>query len=202
MRNVVEAGPIYTDCEHPPTILHGRTELSVDDQGVVVIANYQCELNYKLIGQPQLTCDTDTDEWQGELPECKLEGEQDAESTSSGPIDSSNSASSIDTDSNIAIVVENIPPQTEVTAPSVEPSTASNDLKEVVILSSPEAESTEAIIESTESSLKKKRRKEKLSATPEDERIDAEFASHLDNSCTDNGVEAPSVGDSFVREYT
>lgn len=199
MSHPVEAGPVYTDCEHPPTILHGRTELSVDDQGVVVIANYQCESNYKLFGQAQLTCDIDTDEWQGELPECKLEGEQDS---SSGPIDSTNSPSSIDSDSNIAIVVENIPPQIDVTVPSVEPSTTENVLEEVAIAASPEAESTEPIAESTESSLKKKRRKEKISATPEDGRIDAEFASHLDNSCTDNGVEAPSVGDSFVLEYT
>lgn len=69
---LVYAGPVYTDCEHPPTILHGRTELSVDDDGVVVTALYLCDTGYHLDGHPQMTCDTDTDEWQGDLPACKL----------------------------------------------------------------------------------------------------------------------------------
>lgn len=66
------AGPVYTDCERPPTILHGRTELSVDDDGVIVTALYTCETGYQLHGQSQMTCNTDTDEWEGDLPACKL----------------------------------------------------------------------------------------------------------------------------------
>lgn len=68
----VYAGTVYTDCERPPTILHGRTELSVDDEGIVVTALYKCDAGYHLHGQSQLTCNTDTDEWMGDLPACKL----------------------------------------------------------------------------------------------------------------------------------
>lgn len=63
---------MYTDCEHPPTILHGKTKLNIDDDGVVVTALYSCENGYQIHGQPQLVCNTDTDEWQGDLPACKL----------------------------------------------------------------------------------------------------------------------------------
>lgn len=70
--NLVYAGTVYTDCERPPTILHGRTELSVDDDGIIVTALYICDDGYHLHGTSQLTCDTDTDQWQGDLPACKL----------------------------------------------------------------------------------------------------------------------------------
>lgn len=70
--NLVYAGPVYTDCERPPPVLHGRSELSVDDDGIIVTAQYSCDAGYHLHGQALLTCDTDTDEWQGDLPACKL----------------------------------------------------------------------------------------------------------------------------------
>lgn len=62
----------YTDCERPPTTLHGQAELSVDDDGIVVTALYTCDAGYQLHGVARLTCNTDTDEWQGDLPVCKL----------------------------------------------------------------------------------------------------------------------------------
>lgn len=63
---------MYTDCERPPTILHGKTELMVDDEGTIVTAFYTCESGYQLHGEAQLICNTDTDEWKGNLPACKL----------------------------------------------------------------------------------------------------------------------------------
>lgn len=60
------------DCEHPPTILHGKTELSVENDGVDVRATYSCDSGYQLYGSSQLICDTDTDMWQSDLPACKL----------------------------------------------------------------------------------------------------------------------------------
>lgn len=63
---------VYTDCERPPTILHGVTKLSIDDEGINVFAIYSCDPGYHLHGQTQLNCDTNTDEWQGNLPACKL----------------------------------------------------------------------------------------------------------------------------------
>lgn len=68
---LVNVNAVYTDCERPPTILHGKTELSVDDDGIVVTGIYTCDNGYRLHGQAELFCDTDTDEWQGELPICK-----------------------------------------------------------------------------------------------------------------------------------
>lgn len=65
-------GPVYTDCERPPTILHGKTELSVDDDGIMVTAYYTCDVGFHLHGAVRLICNTDTDEWQGDLPACKL----------------------------------------------------------------------------------------------------------------------------------
>lgn len=70
--NLVYGGPVFTDCERPPTIHHGKAELSVDDDGIVVTALYSCDAGYQLNGQAQITCNTDTDEWQGDLPVCKL----------------------------------------------------------------------------------------------------------------------------------
>ena len=63
---------VYTDCERPPTILHGITKLTIDDEGINVFAMYSCEAGYQLHGQSQMNCDTSTDEWQGDLPACKL----------------------------------------------------------------------------------------------------------------------------------
>lgn len=63
---------VYTDCERPPTILHGRTKLSIDDEGINVFAIYSCESGYQLDGLSQIYCDTSTDEWEGDLPACKL----------------------------------------------------------------------------------------------------------------------------------
>lgn len=69
---LVSAASVYTDCERPPTILHGKTELSVDDQGIVVIASYSCDKGFQLIGESEIFCNTDTDEWQStKLPACK-----------------------------------------------------------------------------------------------------------------------------------
>lgn len=63
---------VYTDCERPPTILHGKTELTVDDDGVVVIAVYSCDKGFQLVGESEMFCNTDTDEWQSAvLPVCK-----------------------------------------------------------------------------------------------------------------------------------
>lgn len=70
--NVVYAGPVYTDCERPPTIHHGKAELSVDEDGIVVTALYSCDAGYQLNGQAAVNCNTDSDVWEGNLPVCKL----------------------------------------------------------------------------------------------------------------------------------
>lgn len=66
----VNAAAKYTDCESPPTILHGKTELIIDDEGIRVSAIYSCENGFQLVGATELLCDIDTDEWQGDLPAC------------------------------------------------------------------------------------------------------------------------------------
>lgn len=66
----VNASAKYTDCESPPTILHGKTELIIDDEGIRVSAIYSCENGFQLVGATELLCDIDTDEWQGDLPAC------------------------------------------------------------------------------------------------------------------------------------
>lgn len=183
-RKKVHGGPVYTDCEDPPTILHGRTELAVVDDGSRVYANYRCDQNYKLFGTEQLECDTDTDEWQGNLPECILEGEQGIENSSSAPIDtgitSTNESEKVD--STPAIIVEAATPPTHYD----QVTESSNSLKPEIL--------------STELSSQEQQPKKNVSTTPEDDRIDNEFASRLDSSCSD-GVAAPSIEDSFVQEY-
>lgn len=63
---------MYTDCERPPPILHGRSELSIDDEGIMVTAHYKCDAGYRLHGKSDLNCDTDSDQWDGDLPACQL----------------------------------------------------------------------------------------------------------------------------------
>lgn len=68
----MNAAAVYKDCERPPTILHGKTELTVDDDGTVVIAVYSCDKGFQLIGESEMFCNTDTDEWSSiDLPVCK-----------------------------------------------------------------------------------------------------------------------------------
>lgn len=63
---------MYTNCEQPPTILHGKTELSVINDGQVVLGIYSCDPGYQLHGSSQINCDLDTEIWESNLPTCKL----------------------------------------------------------------------------------------------------------------------------------
>uniref|UniRef100_A0A1B0CTR1 Sushi domain-containing protein n=1 Tax=Lutzomyia longipalpis TaxID=7200 RepID=A0A1B0CTR1_LUTLO len=61
----------YFDCEQPPPVEHASSTLSVDDAEDSVAARYTCDPGFELQGQPDLFCDLDTDEWQGQLPTCR-----------------------------------------------------------------------------------------------------------------------------------
>ncbi|XP_055688517.1 fibrillin-1 isoform X2 [Lutzomyia longipalpis] len=61
----------YFDCEQPPPVEHASSTLSVDDAEDSVAARYTCDSGFELQGQPDLFCDLDTDEWQGQLPTCR-----------------------------------------------------------------------------------------------------------------------------------
>lgn len=177
---------MYRDCEHPPTILHGRTELSVDDQGIIVTAVYQCEPNFKLIGQAQLICDTDTDEWQGDLPECTAADGADATGSETPQVDPTNS-----------------PP--DVPGGNAKQPAESDDEEnenEIATTLPPTKDNNEAVESASSSPDPVAQPKEKVYTTPEDKGIDIDFASRLDNSCTTEGISAPAIEDSFVREYT
>jgi Sushi repeat (SCR repeat) len=41
-----------------------------DENEEFVTATYRCEEGYRLNGKSELTCDLDTDEWQGQPPTC------------------------------------------------------------------------------------------------------------------------------------
>lgn len=53
----------------------------------------------------------------------------------------------------------------------------------------------------TKTVQKKRRRKGQKQQFQEDNNIDVDFARHLDMSCMDAGVSAPSISDGFVHEY-
>lgn len=71
-RNGILVYGIYTDCEHPPTILHGKAELLINEDGTEVSASYSCDSGFHLHGKSQMSCDTNEDVWLGDLPACKL----------------------------------------------------------------------------------------------------------------------------------
>lgn len=163
----------------------------MDDQGIFVTASYLCEPNYKLVGQAQLTCDTDTDEWQGDLPECASAdgGSEPAGVASSQPEDAG---------ANGEHPTENYtPPEgTDNAVAPHEPEIATT------AYTTGESQGSVAVNSATGSPDPVPHPAEKVYSTPEDKRVDYEFASRLDNSCTTEGISAPAIDDSFVREYT
>ncbi|GAB0100994.1 EGF-like calcium-binding, conserved site [Sergentomyia squamirostris] len=60
----------HYDCERPPTVEHASSRLSVDENEDAVSARYTCEPGFELRGEPDVFCDLDTDEWEGQLPSC------------------------------------------------------------------------------------------------------------------------------------
>lgn len=72
LRNGFLVYGVYKDCENPPTILHGKADLLINDEGDEVSAVYTCDAGFHLHGTSQMPCNVDTDEWQGDLPACKL----------------------------------------------------------------------------------------------------------------------------------
>lgn len=62
----------YEDCEKPPRIENAKVEIAAgSDDDDEIRAVYTCNEGYKLIGEPELFCDPDTDEWQGNPPSCE-----------------------------------------------------------------------------------------------------------------------------------
>lgn len=61
----------HFDCEQPPEVENASSRLSVDDAEDSVSARYTCDPGFELQGEPDLFCDLDTDEWQGQPPICK-----------------------------------------------------------------------------------------------------------------------------------
>lgn len=62
---------VYEDCKTPPPVDHGRAVLF--ERGPVNIAVYKCAAGYVLKGSNELLCNVDSEEWQGEPPNC-IEG--------------------------------------------------------------------------------------------------------------------------------
>ncbi|XP_031619503.1 fibrillin-2 isoform X4 [Contarinia nasturtii] len=197
---------VYTDCERPPPVLHGKSDLSVDYDGTIVTALYKCDAGYRLHGESQLTCDTDTDEWLGDLPACQLET-------------GSNSTVSEIEQGMIGVIGTVAPGLTheEFIEPVEQPTTKGPNTNEIEAPpSQAPALDSEQHVEHVETSehesapqteaptnaLKKRKghRKGKKPEFQEDNTIDADFASRLDMSCID-GVTAPSVSDAHIVEY-
>lgn len=72
--SVTLAATLYTDCERPPEVDHASSLLAVDDNEEFVTATYKCHDGYKMAGRNEMTCDLDTDEWQGKPPICEPGG--------------------------------------------------------------------------------------------------------------------------------
>lgn len=66
------AAAVATDCERPPPVPNASVNLVDDDDTEnLVSAVYACAAGYRLLGEAELFCDLDTDEWQGEPPACR-----------------------------------------------------------------------------------------------------------------------------------
>ncbi|KAL7732539.1 hypothetical protein ACLKA6_019174 [Drosophila palustris] len=61
---------VYEDCKTPPPVDHARSQLFEDEENRVNTAVYNCATGYVLKGPSELTCNVDTEEWQGEPPTC------------------------------------------------------------------------------------------------------------------------------------
>lgn len=74
LARAVSAAAVATDCERPPPVPNASVNL-VDDADTdtenLVSAVYACAAGYRLLGEAELFCDLDTDEWQGEPPTCR-----------------------------------------------------------------------------------------------------------------------------------
>lgn len=62
---------IHVDCERPPAVENASIRISDDESNDLVSATYTCKKGYAMHGEPELFCDLDTDEWQGDPPSCK-----------------------------------------------------------------------------------------------------------------------------------
>lgn len=63
---------VYRDCENPPRVQHSTNELNEDEETEdLVIAIYKCNDGFKLVGDANLYCNLNSDEWQGEPPTCQ-----------------------------------------------------------------------------------------------------------------------------------
>lgn len=67
----ITAAAASTDCERPPHVDNASVNLVDDEIGDLVSATYACAAGYRLHGEAELFCDLDTDEWQGDPPECR-----------------------------------------------------------------------------------------------------------------------------------
>lgn len=195
---------VYTDCEHPPTILHGRTELIIDDYGTQVTGSYSCESGYELVGDATLACNLDTDEWQGDLPVCKqtsAEGspvseiEQPDSATVKAEVTHLEELEQTETEkrNKAEVAAENISPET-IRAPEIPP-------EDPAVVSPVNTDDATPIEAETEAPTQQKRRR-KGKNYPEDATIDEAFGSQLDASCSSgDAVSAPDVNNAYVLKY-
>lgn len=65
------AAAVATDCERPPHVDNASVNVVDDETGDLVSATYACAAGYRLLGEAELFCDLDTDEWQGDPPACR-----------------------------------------------------------------------------------------------------------------------------------
>lgn len=64
-------GAKYEDCENPPEVDNASVVIAHDVNEEFVTATYRCHEGFKLRGKKDMTCDLDTDEWQGSPPNCE-----------------------------------------------------------------------------------------------------------------------------------
>lgn len=59
-------------CQNPEQIENGQYKLYHEtDPDDVIIAHYTCDTGYKLRGDDEIYCITETDEWHGKAPRCE-----------------------------------------------------------------------------------------------------------------------------------
>lgn len=61
----------YEDCEKPPEVEYASIVIAYDETEEFVTAKYRCHEGYKLVGKNEITCEFETDEWQGNPPSCE-----------------------------------------------------------------------------------------------------------------------------------
>ena len=59
------------DCEKPPEVDNASVVVTYDENEEFVTATYRCHEGFRMRGKKDMSCDLDTDEWEGNPPSCE-----------------------------------------------------------------------------------------------------------------------------------